>query len=309
MTNSKSGLRGRLSAWAGLWVSAAAVVPGATAIAAPFTLVVETRADAPGGQELFVENFPTLNDFVQTGVHTNLGFSLLNIDPAFKLVALTNNGSAYAAVVETRVDAPGGQELFVETFPTLNDFVQTGVHTNLGFSLLNIDPAFELAGFTFDGSKYVAVVETRADAPGGQELFVETFPTLNDFVQTGVHANPGFSLLNIDPAFRLAALTYDGSEYLAVVETRTDAPGGQELFVEGFPTLNDFVQTGAHKNYGFSLLDIDPAFELAGFTTEIAPTVAAPEPTTAAILLFPLLSLLRLHRLRRHRLARCRPPT
>jgi hypothetical protein len=49
------------------------------------------------------------------------------------------------------------------------------------------------------------------------------------------------------------------------------------------------VQTGVHTNYGFSLLDIDPAFQLAGFTTEIAPTVAAPEPTTAAILLLPLL--------------------
>jgi hypothetical protein len=31
-------------------------------------------------------------------------------------------------------------------------------------------------------------------------------------------------------------------------------------FVETFPTLNDFVQTGVHKNYSFSLLDIDPAF-------------------------------------------------
>jgi hypothetical protein len=190
----------------------------------------------------------------------------------------------YTLVVETRADAPGGQELFVESFPTLNDFVQTEVHTNYGFFLLDIDPAFQLAGFTYDGSEYVTVVEPRADAPGGQELFVETFPTLNDFVQTGVHTNYGFSLLDIDPAFRLAALTYDGTEYLAVVETRADAPGGQELFVEGFPTLNDLVQTGVHTNYGFSLLDIDPAFQLAGFTTEIAP-MATPEPTTMAILL------------------------
>jgi hypothetical protein len=159
-----------LSAWGGLWLSAVVVVPGANAIAAPYTVVVETRADAPGGQELFGESFPTRNDFVQTGVHTNYGFSLLDIDPAFQLVALTYNGSEYVAVVETRADAPGGQELFVEGFPTLNDFVQTGVHTNYGFSLLDIDPAFQLAGFTYDGSEYVAVVETRADAPGGQEL-------------------------------------------------------------------------------------------------------------------------------------------
>jgi hypothetical protein len=161
-------------------------------------------------------------------------------------------------------------------------------HTRL-LSGIWLSAAAVVPGANAIAAPYTLVLETRADAPGGQELFVETFPTLTDFLN-GVHTNfGGFSVLDVAPAFQLAGFTYNGSDYVAVLETRQDAPGGQELFVETFPTLTDFLN-GVHTNFGgFSVLDVDPAFQVAGFATEIAPTVAAPEPNTAAILLLPLL--------------------
>jgi hypothetical protein len=89
-----------------------------------------------------------------------------------------------------------------------------------------VDPNFSVGGFTYDGT-YQLILERDVDV-GGTDLFLISFPTLDDFVNS-----TNFTQFNtqipVDPAFSVGGFTYDGT-YQLILERDVDV-GGTDLFL------------------------------------------------------------------------------
>jgi hypothetical protein len=57
---------------------------------------------------------------------------------------------------------------------------------------------------------YRLMLESRTDAGSGQEIYLATFNSFADLLSATASSN-GFSLLDIQPAFSVVGLTYDGA--------------------------------------------------------------------------------------------------
>ncbi len=82
---------------------------------------------------------------------------------------------------------------------------------------------FILTSYTAHGSQYRLLLERNADAAGGSEVFLATFGSFADLLNSTV-ASAAFSQVNINPDFRVGGLTYDG-QYRLLLERNADAAG------------------------------------------------------------------------------------
>jgi hypothetical protein len=72
---------------------------------------------------------------------------------------------------------------------------------------------------------FVALLESDADEPFGQEIFLVSYNSLTD-LQNDNQASASFSQLDVNPVFSAGGLAYDGSQYHLLLESDADEPSG-----------------------------------------------------------------------------------
>jgi hypothetical protein len=173
-----------------------------TATASTYNLLLERDVDV-GGTDLFLITFPTLDAFVNSTNFTQFN-TQIPVDPNFSVGGFAYDGT-YQMLLERDVDV-GGTDLFLITFPTLDDFVNSTNFTQFN-TQIPVDPNFSAGGFAFDGT-YQLLLERDVDV-GGTDLFLITFPTLDDLIDS-----TGFTQFNtqipLDPNFSVGGFAYDG---------------------------------------------------------------------------------------------------
>lgn len=178
-------------------------------------------------------------------------------------------------------DAAAGAEVFGVTYSSHADLLSNAIASS-GFSQLDINPNFRAAGFTFDGSQYHLLLESRSDAAAGAEVFAVSYNSYADFLSNTI-AGSGFSQLDINPSFSSVGFDFDGSLYHLLLESEADAAAGSELFSVTYNTFADFLANNIAGS-GFSQLDINPNFSGGGLASEWTPvTGAVPEPNALAL--------------------------
>jgi hypothetical protein len=275
--------RSRLIPAAFLWIVSLAL-PGVT-VAAPFHLVLETNADASGGNELYLTSFNSLADFMAGSIGSQ-GYSQIGVAPEFTTRGFAFDGSRYHLLLETDADAGGGSELYVTSFDSLADFLAFDVSAQ-GYSQVNVAPEFTVGGFAFDGNRYHLVLETNADASGGNELYLTSFNSLADFIGGSI-GSQGYSQIGVAPEFTTRGFAFDGSQYHLLLETNADASSGNELYVTSFASLVDFLAFDVSAQ-GYSLVNVAPEFTVGGLAVPLSAPV--PEPHITAVLLTGLAAL------------------
>jgi hypothetical protein len=124
---------------------------------------------------------------------------------AMALLPFTATASTYNLLLERDVDV-GGTDLFLITFPTLDDFVNSTNFTQFN-TQIPLDANFSVGGFTYDGA-YQLLLERDVDL-GGTDLFLISFPTIDDLIDS-----TGFTQFNtqipLDANFSAGGFAYDG---------------------------------------------------------------------------------------------------
>jgi hypothetical protein len=145
-------------------------------------------------------------------------------------------GTAYGApiqlLLESDTDDAGGSELFLTTFATIDDFLDFNLSSS-SFSQLDVAPGFSVGGFAFDASGYQLLLESDTDDVGGSELFLTTFATIDDFLDSNLSSS-SFSQLNVAPGFSVGGFAADFQPTVAVSEPATIALLGLGLAGLGF---------------------------------------------------------------------------
>jgi hypothetical protein len=253
------------------------------AAASPYQLMLQTRQNVDGPNEVFVGSFASLDDVFAGNVGAPTGYTDIGVSANFRIVGLTYDGS-YRLMVETRQDGTAPNEVFVASYATLNDVFAANTGSPTGFTQIAIAPDYRIVGLAYDGS-YRVMVETRLDGTAPYEVFLASFATLDDLF-TGTTAAPtNFTEIAISPDFQIADFTYDGS-YRVMVETRLDGTAPYEVFLASFATLDDLFAGTTATPTNFTEIAIAPSYQIVGFTGEWLPAAAVPEPATG--LLFAL---------------------
>ena len=107
----------------------------------------------------------------------------------------------YFLLYESNTDT-NSQELFLQTYNTLTDFLNGNAASTVEPGI-NVGPAYSIADFTFDSGVYRLLYESDADT-NSQELFLQTFNTLTDFVN-GDAASTVVPDINVGPAYSTVA--------------------------------------------------------------------------------------------------------
>jgi hypothetical protein len=142
---------------------------------------------------------------------TNLGLANLplgngDFSPAFNIAGFTAVGSGFMLIAE-RVTPSGSGDLALLSYPSLADMLNG---TNLGLANLplgngDFSPAFDIAGFTADGSGFMLIAE-RVTPSGSGDLALLSYPSLADMLNGTNLGLANLPLGNGDfsPAFNIA---------------------------------------------------------------------------------------------------------
>jgi hypothetical protein len=129
------------------------------------------------------------------------------VGAGFSIAGFTYDGQ-YRILAESDADAAGGSEVFLRTYATLDDLLIDNKGPG-GFSALNVDAGFSIAGFTYDG-QYRILAESDADAAGGSEVFLRTYATFDDLLIDNKGPG-GFSALNVGAGFSIAGMASEAA--------------------------------------------------------------------------------------------------
>jgi hypothetical protein len=185
------------------------------------------------------------------------------------LLALLTGGSAWAdpqyrLMLQSRADGPAASEVFVTSYGSYTGLVASPGSVSGDFSGIDIDPGYQVAGLAYDG-QYRLALSTRTDGPAGSELFIATYGSYADLANSAASVSGDFSGIDVDPAYRIAGLAYDG-QYRLALTSRVDGAAGSELFIATYASYAALVGSPASVGGSFSGIDIDPSYEVASLT-------------------------------------------
>ncbi len=168
-----------------------------------YRVILQTRTDSSPPFEVFTASFATLNDVFSGASGANTGYTQIDVAPSYQIVGLTWDGSAYRALLETRVDSTAPFEVFLASFATLNDLFSANLGSPAGYTQVDVAPNYQITDFTWDGSAYRVMLETRTDSTAPFEVFVASFATLNDLISGNSGSTTGYSQIDVAPAYQV----------------------------------------------------------------------------------------------------------
>ncbi len=198
-----SGNLGGLTGYTQLDVAPNYKIDGFTQDPGGYRLILQTRTDDTAPFEVFTAGFATLNDVFNANLGANTGYTQIDVAPNYELAGLTWDGSAYRVLVETRVDDTAPFEVFLASFSTLGDLFNANLGSPTGYTQIDVAPNYQITDFTWDGSAYRVMLQTRADDTAPFEVFVATFNTLNDLFNANLGSPTGYTQIDVAPNYQI----------------------------------------------------------------------------------------------------------
>lgn len=172
-----------------------------------YRLALASRADSGAGNDLFIATYGSFADLVNSPSGVGGDFSGIDVGTGYRVAGLAYDGR-YRLALTTRSDGGAGDELFIATYDSYADLVNSPRAVGGDFSGIDIGPGYTVAGLTYDG-QYRLALTTRDDSGSGTELFIATYATFTDLVNSPSAVGGDFSGINVSPGYRVAALAFE----------------------------------------------------------------------------------------------------
>ena len=114
----------------------------------------------------------------------------------------------YRLVLTGRADQPGGQDLFIVTYDSFDALISSPPAAGGAYSGIDVGNAYTVAGLSYDG-KYRLALASRTDRPAGQDLFVVTYDTFDDLINSPPGAGGAYSGIDVGNAYTVAGLAFE----------------------------------------------------------------------------------------------------
>lgn len=230
------------------------------ASAQPYTLLIESDTDRPGGEEVVQATYDSLADFMSDNPATE-DFTDLDLPADWSVVGFAFDGGWYR-LLRQDINAIQDNPLNHCTYESLADVI-SDTFIVCATPDYEVERGFNVVGFAADGQQYHLLLERISDAPGGDEVFVYTYDSILDFL-THNSSGGGYSDLNIGPGFSVRGFASDGEQYHLIIESDIDAPFGQEVTRATFDSFVNFLD-GLPSGVGWTDHGLGPPWSIGGF--------------------------------------------
>lgn len=202
---------------------------------------------------------------VRTGRCGNRAARLLAVGLAVALTPCLGGATEFSAVFETDADAGSGAEVAWQGYHSMNDFMSSNQYGTF-YSEMNINALWSMGGFACDEHQCQVLLESNADAGGGNEVYLMTYESLAD-VYPDNQAWSGYTAHNIAPTWTTHGFASDGTRYYMVLESDVDAGSGAEVYVMRYTSLANVI-SGTEESEGYSLININSEWSIADLAAD-----------------------------------------
>jgi hypothetical protein len=186
----------------------------------------------------------------------------------FLAVALTpclGGATEFSAVFETDADAGSGDEVVWQGYHSMNDFMLSNQYDYF-YSEIDIASTYSMGGFACDEHQCQLLLESNADAGGGNEVYLVTYESLADFY-TDTQVWGGFTAHDILSTFTTHGFASDGTRYYMVLESNADAGAGAEVYVMTYTSLANVI-SGTEESEAYSQININSDWSIADLAAD-----------------------------------------
>lgn len=262
-----------------VWLVAAGLCMGAGPVeAVSARLIIESNLDLPGGEEWFQVSYASFAG-LKANDASSTGFLPQDLAPDYSLADIADDPRGYQVLLQANPGSRVGSPLFLLSYASWDDLQR---HQPSAMQWLKQDVSLNYAvhGFAYDGTAYHLLLESNADRPGGEELYLVSYASFADLL-ADKSSGEQFLPLDINPSYSVAGLAFDQGSYRLLLESNVDAGAGDELFLISYASFADFLN---HQPSDIAFLDLDvsPYYSVHGFEFE---TSAVPEPGSAVLML------------------------
>jgi hypothetical protein len=192
--------------------------------------------------------------------------SIAALASAWSSVSAAATVTSYQLLLQSRDDASAGSEVFLASYASLDSLRASQLTAPSQFTQINVGPSFEIRGLTWDGSAYRVLLQSRDDASAGSEVFLASYASLDALLVSQLTAPSQFSQINVGPSFQINGLTWDGSAYRVLLQSRDDASAGSEVFLASYASLDALLVSQLTAPSQFSQINVGPSFQISDFT-------------------------------------------
>jgi hypothetical protein len=182
-------------------------ITGMTKDDSGFRVLLQSRADTAAPGEVYLASFNSLDDIFSQTIGSPSAFTQIEVTPNFQIAGLTWDGTGYRMLLQSRLDAAAPNEVYLASFATLDDIFSQTIGSPTAFTQIEITPGFRIADFTWDGSGYRMLLQSRLDAAAPNEVYLASFATLDDLLTQTIGGPTGFTQLEITPNFRIVGFS------------------------------------------------------------------------------------------------------
>jgi hypothetical protein len=189
-------------------------IGGLTWDGSAYRLMLQTRVDAFAPDEVFVASYASEAALLANTPFVT-GYSQIGIGAAYRVAGLTYDGAAYRLMLQTRVDAGVPDEIFIASYASF-DALMANTPFVTGFTQIGINPSYAVKDFTWDGSAYRLLLQTRNDAFAPDEVFIASYSSFADLLANTPFTS-SFTQIGINAAYEVVG-------FASVTTTIVDPP-------------------------------------------------------------------------------------
>jgi hypothetical protein len=181
-------------------------------------------------------------------------------------VAAATSTTDYQLLLQSRADSAAPNEVYLASYSSLDNLIAGAIGSPSTYTQVGISSAFQINGLTWDGSGYRMLLQSRADSAAPNEVYLASYSNLDNLIAGAIGTPSTYTQIGISAAFKIAGLTWDGTAYRMLLQSRVDSAAPNEVYLASYATLDDLIAGGIGAPSTYTQIGISGAFEITDFT-------------------------------------------
>ena len=212
-------------------ISPAYRIGGLTWDGSAYRLMLQTRVDANAPDEVFIASYASEAALLANSPFVT-NYSQIGISPSYRVAGLTHDGTAYRLMLQTRADDNAPDEIFIASYSSFANLLSNSPFTS-NYTQIGISPSYEVKDFTWDGSAYRLLLQTRTDANAPDEIFIASYGSFANLL-TNSPFTSDYTRIGISPSYEVVGFASVTTTIVDPPPPEVPEPASWALLVIGF---------------------------------------------------------------------------